>query len=178
MLLYSHDQKDLFARVCGYFENRRLSILDAKIHTTRARLRARHLPGQRQRPGGHFRSMLQGVETELTAWLTGPPGPPAHRRRGRVSRHSRHFPVAPTVHLQPDESGRQYMLSLVATDRVGLLYAVARVLARHGVNVLTAKILTLGERVEDVFLIDGQALGQAREQLQLETDLLQALAPL
>jgi [protein-PII] uridylyltransferase len=82
------------------------------------------------------------------------------------------------VHLQPDETGRQFMLSLVATDRVGLLYSVARVLARHGVSVLTAKILTLGERVEDVFLIDGQALGQPREQLQLETDLLQALAPL
>jgi [protein-PII] uridylyltransferase len=70
------------------------------------------------------------------------------------------------------------MLSFAATDRVGLLYSVAQVLARHGVNVLTAKIMTLGERVEDVFLLEGQALGEPREQLQLETDLLQALAPL
>ncbi len=177
VLLYSHDQKDLFMRVCGYFENRRLSILDAKIHTTRHGYALDTFLVSDNGRGGHFRSMLQGVETELTAWLTGPPDasvPPP----GRVSRHSRHFPVAPAVHLQPDETGRQFMLSLVATDRVGLLYAVARVLARHGVNVLTAKILTLGERVEDVFLIDGQGLGHAREQLQLETDLLQALAPL
>jgi [protein-PII] uridylyltransferase len=177
VLLYSHDQKDLFMRVCGYFENRRLSILDAKIHTTRHGYALDTFLVSDNGRGGHFRSMLESVETELTAWLTGhvDPPPPA---RGRVSRHSRHFPIAPAVHLQPDESGRQYMLSLVATDRVGLLYAVARVLGLHGVNVLTAKILTLGERVEDVFLIDGQALGQAREQLQLETDLLQALAPL
>ena len=55
------------------------------------------------------------------------------------------------MHLQPDETGHHYMLSLVATDRVGLLYSVAQVLVRHGANVLTAKILTLGERVEDVF---------------------------
>ncbi len=82
------------------------------------------------------------------------------------------------MHLQPDETGHHYMLSLVATDRVGLLYSVAQVLVRHGANVLTAKILTLGERVEDVFLLEGQALAQPREQLQLETDLLQALAPL
>jgi [protein-PII] uridylyltransferase len=54
---------------------------------------------------------------------------------------------------------------------------VARVLAQHGVNVQTAKILTLGERVEDVFLIDGQALAQPKEQLKLERDLLEALSP-
>ena len=50
-------------------------------------------------------------------------------------------------------------------------------LARHGVNVLTAKILTLGERVEDVFLIDGPPLTQPKAQLQLERDLLEALSP-
>lgn len=177
VLLYTRDQKDLFVRVCGYFESRRLSILDAKVHTTRHGYALDTFLVSDNGRGGHFRSMLEGVEAELTAWLCGQvePPPPAP---GRVSRHSRHFPVAPAVHLQPDESGRQYMLTLVATDRVGLLYAVARVLARHGVNVLTAKILTLGERVEDVFLIDGQALGRPREQLQLETDLLEALAPL
>jgi len=176
VLIYARDQKDLFFRVCGFFESRRLSILDAKIHTTRHGYALdTFLVSDNGR--GHFRSITQDVETELTAWLSGHGEPPVPAP-GRVSRHSRHFPIAPTVHLQPDESGRQFMLSLVATDRVGLLYSVARVLARHGVNVLTAKILTLGERVEDVFLIDGQALGQAREQLQLESDLLQALAPL
>jgi [protein-PII] uridylyltransferase len=65
----------------------------------------------------------------------------------------------------------------VATDRIGLLYSVARVLAQHGINVQTAKILTLGERVEDVFMIDGPSLSQTREQLQLEQALLEALSP-
>jgi [protein-PII] uridylyltransferase len=176
VLIYTADKKDLFFRVCGYFESRRLSILDAKIHTTRHGYALdTFLVTDNDR--GHFRSLQQDVEAELTTWVSGtgePPAPP----RGRISRHSRHFPVAPSVHLQPDESGHHYMLSFVATDRVGLLYSVAQVLARHRVNVLTAKILTLGERVEDVFLLEGQVLRHAREQLQLETDLLQALAPL
>jgi [protein-PII] uridylyltransferase len=176
VLIYTADQRDLFFRVCGYFESRRLSILDAKIHTTRHGYALdTFLITDNGR--GHFRSLQQDVETELTTWLSGtgePPAPPP----GRVSRHSRHFPVAPSVHLQPDESGQHYMLSFVATDRVGLLYSVAQVLARHRVQVLTAKIMTLGERVEDVFLLEGQVLRHAREQLQLETDLLQALAPL
>jgi [protein-PII] uridylyltransferase len=35
--------------------------------------------------------------------------------------------------------------------------------------------MTLGERVEDVFLIDGPALSNQRVQVQLETELLDAL---
>src|SRR5206468_4669574 len=35
VLVYLPDQKDLFARVCGYFARAGLSILEAKIHTTR-----------------------------------------------------------------------------------------------------------------------------------------------
>ena len=35
VLAYLPDQKDLFARISGFFGRRRLSILEAKIHTTR-----------------------------------------------------------------------------------------------------------------------------------------------
>ena len=35
--------------------------------------------------------------------------------------------------------------------------------------------MTLGERVEDVFLIDGPGLSQPRNQIMLETELLQTL---
>ena len=35
--------------------------------------------------------------------------------------------------------------------------------------------MTLGERVEDVFLVDGPILNSPRSQLQLETELLDAL---
>jgi UTP:GlnB (protein PII) uridylyltransferase len=37
-------------------------------------------------------------------------------------------------------------------------------------------VLTLGERAEDVFLISGAALGSAKGQLAIESDLLDALA--
>ena len=77
--------------------------------------------------------------------------------------------------LRPGERGRQFMLSVVANDRTGLLYSIARVLGRYRISLHTARITTLGERVEDVFLIDGEALRNEREQLQFETDLLAAL---
>ena len=68
-------------------------------------------------------------------------------------------------------------LSVSTSDRSGLLYGIARVLARHHVNLQLAKISTLGERVEDTFLVDGAALQHNREQLQIESELLDAIAP-
>ena len=175
VLIYVRDQKDLFARICGYFDSRNLSILDAKIHTTRHGYALDTFVVTDNGRTPHFRALLSQIEHELTDWLARPAELP-QPVKGRLSRHSRHFPISPSVQLQPDERGEHYLLEVVATDRIGLLYAIARVLARHGVNVHTAKILTLGERVEDVFLIDGPILESPRGQLQLEGDLLEALA--
>jgi [protein-PII] uridylyltransferase len=98
--------------------------------------------------------------------------------RGRVSRRVKSFPIKPRVSLRPDERGQRWLLSISTSDRSGLLYAIARVLATHGINLQLAKISTLGERVEDTFLVDGSALQQSRMQLQIESELLDAAAPL
>lgn len=175
VLIYVRDQKDLFARICGYFDSRNLSILDAKIHTTRHGYALDTFVVTDNGRTPHYRALLTQIEHELTEWLAKPAELP-QPVKGRLSRHSRHFPISPSVQLQPDERAEHYLLEVVATDRIGLLYAITRVLARHNVNVHTAKILTLGERVEDVFLIDGPILESPRGQLQLEGDLLEALA--
>jgi [protein-PII] uridylyltransferase len=78
--------------------------------------------------------------------------------------------------MSPDERGHYYALSLSASDRTGLLYAISRVLAKHQVSLHTARINTLGERVEDVFLLDAANLSKnPKLQILLETDLLEAL---
>lgn len=78
--------------------------------------------------------------------------------------------------LRPDERAQRWLLSVSASDRTGLLYSIARVLAKYHINLQLAKVTTLGERVEDTFLIDGPALQQSKTQLELESDLLDALA--
>ena len=95
--------------------------------------------------------------------------------QGRVSRRVKHFPIAPEVRIVPDEKGQYHSLSITAGDRPGLLYAIALVLSRYGVSLYTAKIVTLGERAEDVFVVSGGALANPKTVLQLETDLLKAL---
>jgi [protein-PII] uridylyltransferase len=78
--------------------------------------------------------------------------------------------------LRPDEKAQRWLLTVSASDRLGLLYSIARVLARHQVEVQLAKIVTLGERVEDTFLIHGPQLQHNRAQIEIETELLGALA--
>jgi len=57
------------------------------------------------------------------------------------------------------------------------LHALAQVFTTHKVALHMAKILTLSERVEDVFIISGAALQQSRTQIQFKQDLLTALMP-
>lgn len=174
--VYVPDQRDLFARICGYFDSKNLSVLDARISTTRHGYALDTFLVTEPGFSGHYRDILSLIESELAQRLAeqAPLGPPV---RGRPSRRSRYFPIAPRVDLRPDERGQHYLLSVTANDRTGLLYGIATVLAEHGVNLRNARIATLGERVEDTFLIDGPALGNAREQIQIETDLLRAMAP-
>ena len=176
VLIYVKDQKDLFARVCGYFESRNLSILDARIHTTRHGYALDTFLVTDNGRSPHYRELLSQVEHELADWIGKQHELPTPVK-GRMSRQSRHFPVAPGVRLEPDERGPRYLLSVTATDRLGLLYSIARVLAQHKLAVHTAKVLTLGERAEDIFLISGAELSDAKTQLEIEGDLLEAIAP-
>ena len=172
--VYIRDQPDLFARICSYFDRKNFSILDAKIHTTKGGYALDTFLVTEQNFAHNYRDIINLVEHELTELLVSqaPLPPPS---RGRLSRLSRSFPITPTVDLRPDERGQFHLLSIAAHDRAGLLYSIANVLARYRINLHTAKVMTLGERVEDVFLVDGAVLNNARKQVQLETDLLEAL---
>jgi [protein-PII] uridylyltransferase len=180
VLVYAPDMSDLFARICGYFDNAGFSVLDAKVHTSRTGfgLDTFQLVHPQIDEGDQtaYRDLISLVETQLVGALTHT-GPLPEPRRGRVSRRVKSFPVTPRVTLRPDERAQRWILSVSASDRTGLLYAIARVLAKHHINLLLAKISTLGERVEDTFLVDGAPLQHNRTQLAIEGELLDALAP-
>ncbi len=185
VVVYAPDQTDLFARICGYFDSAGFNILDAKVHTSHTGYALDtfqvtttdfDLPQDPLSAHAHYRDLVLLVETQLAGALAAG-GPLPDPRRGRLSRRVRSFPITPRVSLRPDERGQRFVLGISTSDRAGLLYAIARVLARHQINLQLAKISTLGERVEDTFLIDGAELLRNREQIEIETELLEAAAP-
>ncbi|MBK6294007.1 MAG: [protein-PII] uridylyltransferase [Rhodoferax sp.] len=175
VVVYTPDLPDLFARICGYFDQGGFSILDARIHTARNGYALDTFQVVTSAMPEHYQEFTSMVEAGLGRAIaySGPLPAPS---RGRVSRRVKSFPVNPRVTLQPDEKGQRWLLNISASDRVGLLYCVARVLAKHHINLELAKVATLGERVDDTFLIQGAELQHNRAQIEIETELLQALA--
>ena len=171
VMVYVPDRETLFARICGYFERAGFNIVEAKIHTTRNGYALDSFLVMGRGPGAHYRDLMAMIESELSQELQSqaPLPPPGS---GRVSRRVRHFPIPPAVDLRPDERGAYHSLSLVASDRPGLLYRVARRLADYRLDLYSAKVNTLGDRAEDVFLVSGQALSDPKAVLKLEQELL------
>ena len=174
VMVYTKDQPDLFLRLVSFFARSGFSIADARIHTTRHgyALDSFVLLDVQQRDNN--RELISYIEYELKQRLANetPPGVPSS---GRLSREVRHFPIRPQVSIHPDDKGTNYILSIIAADRPGLLFTVATTLAHFGVNLQTAKIATLGARAEDTFLIQGRELNLAAHRLALESELIEAL---
>ncbi len=174
VLVYTQDQPDLFARIVGFFARAGYSIVDAKIHTTAHGYALDSFIVLDIEKRDNNREMLNYIEHELEDRLIrmAPPDVPS---TGRLSRQVKHFPIKPEVSIRGDERGTHFILSMTTADRPGLLYHVATTLAEHGANLHTAKITTLGERAEDVFLISGGDLRETQHRIRLETELIERL---
>lgn len=202
VLVYTVDRHDLFARICAYFDRAGWGVWQARIHTT---AQARALDSFELAPSspwldadGHLRpGAATAIERELPRAITATATLPPPRLQ-RPSRRARSFPAAARASFSPLPTDTQadpaspvhtggrnnrdeaappalWQLDIAASDRAGLLYAVARVLSAHGLSVQLAKISTMGERVEDSFVLQGATLSVAAQRQRVERELLQVL---
>ena len=175
VMVYVPDQKELFARICGFFESISYDIYEAKVYTTRHGYALDTFQVQdpnNRRP--QYRDLISYIEFELADRVLRKSALPA-LPNPRLNRQLRHFPISPEVNIQPDDRGTYQVLSVIAGDRPGLLSRIARVLTAHDVNLHTAKVNTLGARAEDVFLVTGAALHDPKTVVRFEADLVEQL---
>jgi [protein-PII] uridylyltransferase len=175
VMIYARDEKSLFARICGFFQSANFNIVEAKIYTTRHGYALDSFQVMNPAHAGvHYRDLISLVEHDLAGHLKAHGALP-EPSQGRMSRRVKYVSMTPEVHLRPDEKGIYHYLNVTAGDRPGLLYRVARVLDKYGIDLHTAKINTLGERAEDTFLIAGDALRDTKTVVNLETELVHEL---
>ncbi len=96
--------------------------------------------------------------------------------KARTTRRLKQFPVKTETRLLCDED--QTVLEVITADRPGLLAAIAEKLIAHEVVLKNAKITTLGERVEDLFVIenkDGNPVKNDERAEQLQRDIRQII---
>ena len=175
VMVYIPDQKELFSRICSFFEGISFDIYEARIHTTRHgyALDTFHIQDVSNRQPG-YRDLISYIEYELTERLSKKAPLPA-LTKPRLNRQLRHFPITPEVDIHADDRGTFQMLSIVAGNRPGLLSRVARMLAAFDINLHSAKISTLGERAEDTFVVSGSTFSNLKATVQFESDLLDQL---
>jgi [protein-PII] uridylyltransferase len=175
VMVMTHDQPGLFARITGYFEKLAFDIAAAKIYTTAHDYALdvfQILP--KSDSAGRYRDVVGMIERELARLLNDPMAP-LSPHSGRVSRQVKHFPMEPAITLNPSRRKPYFELAVSCADRPGLLSAIARVFLAFNVNLHDARITTLGQRAEDVFILAHPQLGNvefAREfQARLTTEL-------
>jgi [protein-PII] uridylyltransferase len=71
----------------------------------------------------------------------------------RAPRQVRMFSTPTQITFSEDPVNQRTIIELIAGDRPGLLSQVARVFMTERADIYTSKIMTIGERAEDVFYV-------------------------
>jgi [protein-PII] uridylyltransferase len=175
VFVHAVDFAGLFALVARELDRMQLNILAARVVTSRDAcswdlfqvMDANHQPLNRSDAARLQASLVEQLANRQARPL--PPRPVPRRLQPFIERVE--IKLAPRDGLTA--------LDIVATDRPGLLSAIAEALVSEGVVLLDARVATFGQRVEDVFLI-ANAKEQALDQDQcqsLESELRRRLDP-
>ncbi len=177
--VYSADRPQLFARTVVALSDYGLTVVDATVNTTDA--------------GICFDMFTvltnEGEPLELTAKLRDDliarvvvalqsEDAAIQVKKRRLSRRLRELPNPTEVTLEDTGDGLSSTLTIIANDRPGLLAVIGQLFAELNLNILSAKIATLGERVEDTFTIqgpDGQPISSGEAAYTLQQTIRQRL---
>jgi [protein-PII] uridylyltransferase len=88
----------------------------------------------------------------------------------RAPRQVRMFSTPTQITFTEDPVRQRTVLELIAGDRPGLLSEIGKVLLAERVDVVTARIMTIGERAEDVFYITDELGQQLPEETRLRLE--------
>lgn len=152
LFIYHHEESHLFAKVAAVLDSEQLSIHDAQILNTRDGyvmdtfivLQRDGLPLSEPR---RIEELHQHLHDVLRKRRKVP------RTQRTLSRRLRNFDVRTRVKFINLKNARRTTFELIALDRPGLIARIAHVFQELNINLVAAKITTVGEQAEDLFIV-------------------------
>ncbi len=157
VLVHTRGRRHSFARATAALDQMGLSIQDARITPASdgASLDSYLVLEDTGMPITD-RERMSGIELRLARALAEHDAPtPAVTRR--MPRQARMFTTPTSVSFSADAENGRTILEVVAGDRPGLLSEIGKLLWDQRVELHGAKIMTVGERAEDVFHVTDEA---------------------
>jgi [protein-PII] uridylyltransferase len=176
----TRDRHGLLACLTGAFAVEEVNILSAHIHTLKGGIvldvfRVAALAGRTPID----RAFTAGVNRVFDEMLRQGTDVEELLARARAARRRKPGPVHPVeVHFNNTASDRSTVIEVMATDRVGLLHDMLRVLSDSGLDINSAVISTERHRVFDVFYVRdgrGRKVGDKRRQRTIRDRLRAAI---
>ncbi len=170
VFIYTPDRPRIFAATTACLEQLQLDILDAKINETSDGLTLNTYIVNGVIDNAHE------VVLALTHSLDNLPQL-APISSVITPRKMKLFETKPVVKFKTNNELNHTVLELKTHDRPGLISSIAQVFLRCDIQVINAKLTTLGDQVEDIFFIstsDNKPLQNEQKQ-QLENDLIEQL---
>ena len=157
VFIYMHDHDNIFSRAVRTLDVLNLNVLDARIITsangfTLDTFIVMEENGDRV-SGRERKKQLQTLLHDNLKDFERP-----IKAVSRIkSRRLKHFPIPTEVSFSQDENNGRTIMEVTATDRSGFLAAIGSALEHCHTRLLSAKIATYGERIEDIFfIVDGE----------------------
>jgi [protein-PII] uridylyltransferase len=167
-VLYTPREKRTFAHATAALDELGMTIMDARIvPLDRDRSIVTLVFMELDKRVEIDEPRIAKVRRSLTRILTAPSDKVARVTR-TVPRQARMFTTNTTVDFSRSTSSDQTVLELRAADRPGLLSRIGQVFIQQGVDIEAAKIVTIGERAEDVFYVCLESGGGALDESQQE----------
>jgi len=154
VLIYTRDQKHLFARTTALLDRWGLSILNARIMTTDDWMALNTYYVLETKGSSPIRddTQVRQIQKALVQELSELKAPNLRVARP-VPRQLHHFPTETRLHFSEDKRNYRTIMHLVTLDRPGLLAAIGATFDACGIRLQNAKIATIGARADDIFFI-------------------------